>query len=339
MSSILWYLYEFARKPWVEKFLGAKSEHEIVEKPDRFRDFPVIFPEYCISCGSCTAACPSPQAIKLIRDEDGEFEGKAYPIINQGACIRCGFCAEVCPTDPKSITCGENHFIKEDFTILPSENMYVVDDFLCIKCKKCLGVCPVKGAMNDTDNKMNINQSKCISCGKCYDICPVQGAIKSIHLRDVEDQKKVINYIVETLENFIESYEEEVRDLPSDKILKKKIPVKGIMENSLKLLDNEELVRKILEHQVERLQLRIILWNSDACEKCQSCVGECPTKAISFDDEKDTIVRDKNKCLRCSICYQTCPFGVITYFLAKFELDFVDNEEYIIATIKAFPLN
>ena len=42
------------------------------------------------------------------------------------------------------------------------------------------------------------------------------------------------------------------------------------------------------------------------------------TGAISFDSDKDTIVRDDNKCLRCSICYQSCPFGAINYFLAKF---------------------
>lgn len=339
MSSLLGYIYEFARKKWIDNFIDAKSHHDIVEKPDRFRDFPVVHPENCISCGSCTTACPSPQAIKLLRDVDDEkYDGIAYPVINKGACIRCGFCAEVCPTEPKSLTCGENHLIKEDFTILPTEFIYVVDDFLCIKCKKCFPVCPVN-AISEVDNKIEIDQSKCISCNKCYEICPVQGAIRSIHLQDVEDQKKVINYIVSELESFIESHELEIRDLQSDKIIKKKIPVKGIFEGALELLDDKELVRKILEHQVERLQLRIILWHSDECEKCQSCIKECPVGAISFDEEEDNVVRNPEKCLRCSICYQTCPFGVITYFLAKFELIFVDDEEFINVTIKAFPLN
>ena len=69
------------------------------------------------------------------------------------------------------------------------------------------------------------------------------------------------------------------------------------------------------------------------------CIPDCPTGAISFDEDNDVIVRDKEKCLRCSICYQTCPFGVIKYFLAKFNLDTNDNDEEVIhISVKASQL-
>ena len=68
--------------------------------------------------------------------EDGE--GLTFPVINPGACIRCGFCAEVCPTDPKTLECGLNHLILPEFNIIPSKRQYIVDDYLCIKCKKCM---------------------------------------------------------------------------------------------------------------------------------------------------------------------------------------------------------
>jgi energy-converting hydrogenase A subunit P len=98
----MWYVYNFARRAWTDAFANAKSEPEISEKPIRFRDFPKVNKEYCIGCGACTASCPSPNAIKLVRDEDTEEgAGMTYPVIKLGACIRCGFCAEVCPTDPK----------------------------------------------------------------------------------------------------------------------------------------------------------------------------------------------------------------------------------------------
>lgn len=92
MSSVIWYLYEFARKSFFEGVTDAKSKHDIVEKPDRFRDFPEVLKEYCIACGACTQSCPSPHAIKLVRDGDNDDgEGQTYPVINTRACIRCGF--------------------------------------------------------------------------------------------------------------------------------------------------------------------------------------------------------------------------------------------------------
>ena len=144
MSSLMWYVYEFARKAWTGAFANAHSQPEISEKPERFRDFPTVHKEYCIGCGACTISCPSPNAIKLVRDEDSEDgEGLTYPVIKMGACIRCGFCAEVCPTDPKTLVCGENHLILPEFNIIPSKRQYIVDDYLCIKCKKCMKQCPV----------------------------------------------------------------------------------------------------------------------------------------------------------------------------------------------------
>ena len=70
MASLMWYIYDFARKAWADTFLNAKNEPEISQKPERFRDFPKVNKEYCIGCGACTVSCPSPNAIKLVRDED-----------------------------------------------------------------------------------------------------------------------------------------------------------------------------------------------------------------------------------------------------------------------------
>ena len=142
MSSLMWYIYDFARKAWADAFTNAKSLPELAEKPVRFRDFPKVNKEYCIGCGACTVSCPSPNAIKIIREKDDESgEGLTYPVITPGACIRCGFCAEVCPTDPKTLECGENHLIQPEFNIIPSKKQYIVDDYLCIKCKKCMKNC------------------------------------------------------------------------------------------------------------------------------------------------------------------------------------------------------
>ncbi len=332
MSSVIWYLYEFARKSWAEKFANAHTEKEILEKPERFRDFPTVNREYCIGCGACTAACPAPGAIKLVRDKDTETsEGFTYPVIVKGACIRCGFCAEVCPTDPKTLECGENHTIREEFTIVPSEELYVIDDYLCIRCRKCMKACPVD-AIIEEDGRVEVDQSRCIACGECLEKCPVKGALKKIHVAYVEEQKMVINLAVNTLESAIEEREEDIKRLEAGDIYRMNYPMGPLLEEALSILPDEKIVRDLLEKITDRLKMRIITWSPEKCVQCRLCVGECPSGAITYSEEG--VVRDPEKCLRCSTCYQTCPFGVAGYYVARFLIDESNGQEIIKITVK-----
>jgi energy-converting hydrogenase A subunit P len=319
MSSVIWYLYEFARKSWAESFAGAKTDSEIMETPERFRDFPEVIKENCIACGACTAACPAPSAIKLVRSEDDVHEeGITYPVINNRGCIRCGFCAEVCPTDPKTILCGENHLIREEFTILPVDKKYVIDDYLCIRCKKCMKACPVD-CIFEGENRINIDQSRCINCGDCLTNCPVKGAVKGIFISNIQEQKTIINMLVNTLEERIEKEEEEIRAMDPDKLFKIDLPLDDFIERAQKIIPNDELILDIIEKITDRLKMRIITWDKEACNNCRLCVKDCPSGAITYTKEKG-VERNPDKCLRCSICYQTCPFGVVGYYMARFKL-------------------
>lgn len=330
MSSLIWYIYDFARKKWVDSFSNAHSAPEIMEKPDRFRDFPKVNKEYCIACGACTASCPSPNAIILVRDKDEESEeGITYPVINKGACIRCGFCAEVCPTDPKTLECGENHFIKPEFNIIPSKRQYIVDDYLCIRCKKCMKNCPVD-AISVVDDRIAVDQLKCIHCNDCIGVCPVEGAMKAVIVDNLQDQKELIALVVNFLEKYIENKADDLRSLKKEGLLQYEVPISEFWDEALEIIPDDEIASEIIRKAVNRMKIRIIDWNSEKCEKCQLCVPECPTGAITFDENEDTIVRDVEKCLRCSICYQTCPFSAIKYFLAKFSLEENENGDKII---------
>ncbi len=336
MSSLMWYIFDFAKRTWANAFTDAKSLPELAEKPERFRDFPKVNKEYCIGCGACTVSCPSPNAIKIVREKDDETgEGLTYPVITPGACIRCGFCAEVCPTDPKTLECGLNHLILPEFNLIPSKRQYIVDDYLCIKCKKCMKKCPVE-AINLIDGKLVVDQLKCISCGECLEVCPVNGAMKGVFVDNLQDQKDLILLCVNYLEDYINNKEEDLRSLEKDGLLQYDVPLSEIWDDALKIIPDEEVALEIITNAVNRLKIRIIDWDKDKCEKCQLCIPDCPTKCISFDEAENTIVRDKNRCLRCSICYQTCPFSVIKYFIAKFSLD---GDEIIHATVKASNLN
>ncbi len=42
MSSLMWYIYDFARKAWAQGFTNAKTSPEIVEKPSGCRNFTKV---------------------------------------------------------------------------------------------------------------------------------------------------------------------------------------------------------------------------------------------------------------------------------------------------------
>lgn len=339
MSSIMWYLYEFARKSFIEGFTDAKSKQDIMEKPDRFRDFPKVFKENCIGCGACTQSCPSPNAIKLVRtSDDKNTEGIIHPLINTRACIRCGFCAEVCPTEPKALTCGENHLIQYEYNMVPSKRQYVIDEFLCIQCKKCMSICPAM-AIYEGDNGLVVDQSKCISCGNCLDICPIKGAMKGFFIDNLINQKDLIQYAVNTLEEFIESKEEEIINLEPGKTLRLKIPFSKIYQGGLEILSDEEICLDIIENAIDRLKIKTITWDESKCVHCRLCIDECPTGSINYNPDTKKVKRDKKKCLRCSICYQTCPFNVVRYFTANFIIEEENNKKYISVILKESIVN
>lgn len=52
----------------------------------------------------------------------------------------------------------------------------VIQNSKCIKCKKCINLCPMKSIENK-DDKIKVNIHNCIVCGVCIEKCPVK-AIK-----------------------------------------------------------------------------------------------------------------------------------------------------------------
>lgn len=56
-----------------------------------------------------------------------------------------------------------------------------------------------------------------------------------------------------------------------------------------------------------------VLVNFKICDNAKECggVAVCPTGAFSYDDEKDTIVIDNDKCISCGLCEKECPIGAI----------------------------
>lgn len=56
-----------------------------------------------------------------------------------------------------------------------------------------------------------------------------------------------------------------------------------------------------------------VLINFKICDNAKECGGiaVCPTGALSYDEDKNTIVIDNSKCINCFACEKECPIGAI----------------------------
>jgi len=52
--------------------------------------------------------------------------------------------------------------------------------------------------------------------------------------------------------------------------------------------------------------------DEEYCAGCKICIGLCPYKAISFDEEKEVSIINEAICKGCGVCVATCPSGAIT---------------------------
>ena len=54
----------------------------------------------------------------------------------------------------------------------------------------------------------------------------------------------------------------------------------------------------------------VVKIDSDACTGCGLCVDECPTDAISLNDDVASV--DEGLCTDCGICVDVCPTDAIS---------------------------
>lgn len=72
-----------------------------------------------------------------------------------------------------------------------------------------------------------------------------------------------------------------------------------------------------------------VLINFKICDNAKECGGiaVCPTGALSYDDKKESIIIDNDKCISCGRCENECPIGAIR--VARTEAEFEKIKEEI----------
>ena len=71
-----------------------------------------------------------------------------------------------------------------------------------------------------------------------------------------------------------------------------------------------------------------VLVNFKICDNAKECGGiaVCPTGALSYDDEKESIIIDNDKCISCGRCESECPIGAIMVARTDDEYDKLKKE-------------
>lgn len=64
--------------------------------------------------------------------------------------------------------------------------------------------------------------------------------------------------------------------------------------------------------QIDPKLLSIAFTDKNLCTRCGTCVGVCPTNALSLDSNLYPTI-DPEKCTECGLCAQTCPGGSVPY--------------------------
>ncbi|MDZ7724049.1 MAG: Coenzyme F420 hydrogenase/dehydrogenase, beta subunit C-terminal domain [candidate division KSB1 bacterium] len=63
---------------------------------------------------------------------------------------------------------------------------------------------------------------------------------------------------------------------------------------------------------IDRNILSISFTNTDLCTRCGTCIGVCPTQALSEDENRFPKI-DEQACIECGLCSKTCPGGSVPY--------------------------
>ncbi|XRO75328.1 4Fe-4S dicluster domain-containing protein [Methanocaldococcus sp. 28A] len=325
MASALWYLYEFARKKWIKRFIDSKSDKSSYIPPERYRKIPPIikFPEKCISCEACKGSCPA-FAIEMVYSKE---YNKKLPMIDDGSCIACANCIETCPTGVLEI---DKHRVETEglFFNIPKYNNLIIDEEVCVRCGNCERACPVN-VIERKEGKYVIDIASCISCKECVKACPIENAIVVVDEKTLKEKidkafeikNKKIAGKLELEENVIEDIPHIVKSLCITCGACKDVCVGEIDLNEKKVVKCVKcgLCIEVCPTTAIRVYVPVIpkkrdicyVIDEDLCIGCRICQKVCGVNAINISRETKLPYIVPELCVSCGVCERECPVGAI----------------------------
>ena len=257
----------------------------------------------------CTNFCPVGTLLGLIS------KISLNKIYISDVCVSCGMCERNCQSG--CINSKEK----------------TVDNETCVKCLKCLDVCP-KGGIKygiepKKDVKFSLKRRQMIIAGAA--IALFGGMIKAgIELKDriAEKIKEVIlppgavnrerflnkclncNLCVEHCPNKI--IKKADADYGAVHLDYSKAECKFDCHECSKVCPSGAIKRISLEEK-QKTRIAMAMINSDKCTQCGVCAEACPAHAIIKEDGKVPFL-NAVKCIGCGACKKACHFGAIEIF-------------------------
>ncbi len=309
----------------------------------------LYFSEKCVGCQLCQEICPV-SAIEygpIPQIATGEIEAP-YILIDLDKCIFCGLCAVVCPTHALLFAFNKKQIdLLNDYPKI-SGRIEINDE--CIPCKLCDLVCPTKAFKLEleVEKKENlvtyeeeippekvegaiiIDKEKCTYCGLCEELC------EAIKITWVEPSGEFLRPGIDIIvdEDRCDYCNLCAELCPSEAV---KVECKTPLERTVRepnirglLVLNEDkciycgwcaFVCPVEAVKYEKpFEGEVTVSNLEKCDPvgCNACIKICPTNAWyipkrSLEDEvTEKIAVNKDLCVFCGACQNSCPENLIT---------------------------
>ena len=286
----------------------------------------VVNQDKCIGCMTCTRVCPSMGAINVARTNK-------LPYINPGYCARCEECMHSCPSTAIKYSSRKKAYkmnseiksfdivsgiidydmkrlsldlislnkvlekvarsIALEFNDQSFENFieYKVNDLMEEEMKISLDSSIEIDKFSKLfgsylmDRNIEVYENKCIACGDCFNVCPV-GAIELNGPNPIKIKDNCV-YCGKCVEQC-------------------KFDAIGAYDDYFYSKDTDLYYARSYLHYQRQGELSI---SHTKCQACAICAKNCPTGALTLNDDK--IEFDSEKCIYCRTCEAICPLDAI----------------------------
>jgi len=249
----------------VGTILGLFSKHAVQQI--------YIKEDYCVSCGACSANCPT-----------GSIDYK-HRRVNNETCIKCFKCLKVCnrnavfygkkPQEEVPFSSGRRQLLLGSAAavfLLAVRGGIGLSKVLAARVKKVI----LPPGADNTEVFVN----RCLNCHLCAAVCPMK------IIRKADEDYPAVHI----------DYADSFCDYDCNRCAQ---------------VCPSGAIKRLSLAEKQRTQIGVALVNESVCVKCGLCVMECPRQIISKEEGSFPQISSED-CIGCGTCQAVCPVQAIT---------------------------